>query len=86
MTTTDLSRRFDERYPNGRFRIRKRTFGQAAANDHSWPNVALRRHRNSDRLCDSHEGLESTQNGHSSSLMRTSAIRSQNGRSIAPLS
>ena len=28
----------------------------------------------SDRLCDSHEGLESTQNGHSSSLARTSAI------------
>jgi hypothetical protein len=37
MTATDLSRRFEERYPNGRFRIRKRTFGQAAANDRSWP-------------------------------------------------
>jgi len=32
------------------------------------------------------EGPESTQNGHSSLLMRTSAIRSQNGRSITPLS
>jgi len=41
MTATDLSRRFEERYPNGRFRIRKRTFGQAAANDRSWPKADI---------------------------------------------
>ncbi len=79
------SRWFEERCPNGRilrlhsiFLIRKRTFGESAANDRFWPKVALRRHRKSVRLCDSHEGLESTtQIGHSGSLMRTSAIGSQ---------
>ena len=48
--------------------------------------VALRRHRKSERLCDSHEGLESTLLGHSSPLARTPAIRSRSGRSIAAIS
>ena len=45
-----------------------------------------RRHRNCDRLCDNHEGPESTQTGHSGPLSRTSAIRSENGRSIGAMS
>jgi hypothetical protein len=74
MTATDLSRRFEERYPNGRFRIRKRTFGQAAANDRFWPKADLRERR------------ESTQTGHSRPLTRTSAMGSQSGRSTAAIS
>ncbi len=59
---------------NDRFLIHKRTFGEAAANDRFWPKVALRRHRKNVRLYDSHEGLESTQIGHSRWLTRTSAM------------
>jgi len=61
MSETGQNRRFEERRPNGRFLIRKRSFRQAPANDRFWPKVALRRHRKSDRLCDSHEGLESVE-------------------------
>jgi hypothetical protein len=42
------------------FLIHIRTFREASANDQFWPKIALRRHRKSDRFCDSHEGLEST--------------------------
>ena len=52
---------FEERCPNGCFLIRKRPLGMVSVNDRFWPKAALRRHRESDRLCDSHEGLESTQ-------------------------
>jgi hypothetical protein len=65
--------------PDDRFMIGKPTFGKTLANDHFWPKVALRRHRKSDRLCDSHEGLESTPNSHSSALTRTSIIAFQSG-------
>jgi hypothetical protein len=50
---------------NVRFLICKRTLGEAPANDRFWPKAALHRHRNSDRLYHSHEGLESTQGGRS---------------------
>jgi hypothetical protein len=48
-----------------RFLIGKQTLGLVSANGCLWPKVALRRHRNCDRSCGSHEGPESTQNGHS---------------------
>jgi hypothetical protein len=51
-----------------RILIEKRTLRTVSVNDCFWPKVALRRHRKIIRLCDSHEGLESTQPGHSSSL------------------
>ena len=73
-------------WPNDCFLIRKRPLRMAPTDDRFWPKVALRRHRKSVRLRDSHEGLESTQIGHSSSLTRTSTIGSQSGRSIGPLS
>jgi len=71
---------------NDRFPFRKLPLREAPVKGYFWPKAALRRHRESDRLCDNHEGLESTRNGHSSLLTQTSAIRSQNGRSIAAIS
>jgi hypothetical protein len=62
------NRPFEERCLNGCFLIHKRPLRLAPTNDRNWPKVALRRHSKSDRLCDSHEGLESTQIGHSSLL------------------
>jgi hypothetical protein len=56
---------------NVRFLICKRTLGEAPANGRFWPKG------------DHRERLESTQSGHSSSLVRTSAKKSQSGRSIA---
>ena len=76
----------EERCPNDCFLIRKRPLREAPVNGRSWPKVALRRHRKCVRLCDSHEGLESTQIGRSDSLTRTSANGSQSGRSIAATS
>ena len=35
------NRRFGKRYPNGRFLIWNRTFRQAPANDHFWPQSAV---------------------------------------------
>ena len=58
---------------NDRYPICKRTLHEAPANDRFWPKADLRERR------------ESTQNGHSSWLTRTSAIGSLSGRSIAPL-
>jgi hypothetical protein len=68
------NRPFAERRPNDRFLIRKRPLAKDTMNGRSWPKVVIRRHRKSVRLCDSYEGLESTQIGHSGSLSRTSAI------------
>jgi hypothetical protein len=62
------TRQFEERYPNGRFLIRKQSLREVPVKGRSWPKIALRRHCSSDRLCHSHEGPESTQIGHSSSL------------------
>ena len=69
--------RFEERCPNGCFLVHKRPLREAPVNGRSWPKVALRRHRKCIRLCDSHEGLESTHNGHLGSLMRTSVFGTQ---------
>jgi hypothetical protein len=69
-----------------RFLIRKRSFRQAPANDRFWPKVDLRRHRKNARLCDSHEGLESTRFGRSSSLTLTAAIGLQSSRLIVSVS
>jgi hypothetical protein len=55
------NRRFEERYPNGRFLIRKRPLQVAPMNGRFWPKAAVRRHCKIDRLCDSHEGLESVE-------------------------
>ncbi len=59
-------RPIEEHQPNDRFVIRKRPLAKDDMNGRSWPKVALRRHRKNVRLYDSHERLESTQNGHSS--------------------
>ncbi len=74
MTARGQNRPFEERYSNGRFPICKRTLREAPVKDRFWPKA------------DHRERLESTQNGHSSSLSRTSAIRSLSGRSITAIS
>jgi hypothetical protein len=53
MSLVGQNRPNEEHWPNDRFVIRKRTFGEAAANDCFWPKADLR------------ERLESTHNGHS---------------------
>jgi len=35
------NRLFEERYPNGRFPIRKRTLAKDTMNGRSWPNPAI---------------------------------------------
>jgi hypothetical protein len=86
MSTLGQIRPNEEHRPNDRYLICKQPLAKDTMNGRSWPKVALRRHRKSVRLCDSHEGLESTQIGHSGSLMRTSAIGWESGRSITAIS
>jgi len=86
MSHSGQNRPFAERRPNDCFPIRKRPLAKDAMNGRSWPKVALRRHRKSDRLCDSNEGLESTLIGHSRSTAGMSAIGPQSGRSSAATS
>lgn len=46
------------------FSNRQSVLERTPRNDGSWPKVAIRRHRKSDRLCDGHEELGSTPSGH----------------------
>jgi hypothetical protein len=65
MPAQDQNRTNEEHRPNDRFVTRKRPLAKDTMNGRLWPKIALRRHRNNDRLCHSHEGPESTQGGHS---------------------
>jgi len=75
----------EEHRPNGCFLIGKRTLREVPVNGRLWPIPALRRHRKSDRLCDSHERLISTHFGHSGFLIRTSAFRSVTSHTLAAM-